>query len=147
MKKSIIIVFILLFSINTFSQKDILYISDVSYQTELKGTFFFLIKSTDKRFNHDLYMFEVESSDLPYTVSIYKQGKEIDIANVHLTELSYFSNKSSNDTHIELSLTKRIKIVMKIPDHIKNREKFNFEYMVWDVRYSGTVKDVLPTSF
>ncbi len=142
-----VIIFILLFSIQIFSQKDNLYISDVSYQTELKGTFFFLIKSTDERFNHDLYMFEIESSDIPYTVSIYKQGKEIDIANVHLTGPSYFSNKSSNDTHIELSLAKRIKIVMKIPDHIKNREKFNFEYMVWDVRYSGTVKDVLPSSF
>lgn len=106
---------------------------------------FFVIESKDPRFDFDVYNFYILKKNFGKQ-SLYDIGKEVSLDTIHYINPSHFNQQSACETHIELSLKKQINIVSKIHNEklVKKKDE-KPKYMVWDVIYYGTLKDLVYT--
>ncbi|PSG89940.1 hypothetical protein [Aurantibacter aestuarii] len=155
MKKSIIIISLLLVSVLVTAQDKIrnsnelyIYIENTNFISGvLSYNAYFSIPSIDKRFQGDNYYFNIDYRGLDYK-SLFSLGNVIDINTIeYVNPITEFKSMSNCELHNLLSLYKRIYIITDIPKSklISNKDSSK-KHILWYTNYNGTQKDVVHTN-
>lgn len=146
MKKVFVIIFCF-FYVNMFSQENekiYLYVNHNSFWPALLGYKAVIgIKSKDKRFMHDNYLFKIDYKDLDYQ-TLYSLGIPVNISNIGYIEnpAEYFRNYSNWELHEKFSLYKTIFIITKIPKKkLEQMDDKSKTYIMFPAHYRGTQKN------
>lgn len=130
--KLIFLILLIIFTFSTSLKEDseatYLLISNKNFTPDLLGyKAFFSIKSTDKRFQGDVYKFRIDYKSLDYQ-SLYSLGTLVDLDTIHyLQPEKAFKSISNCELHEKLSLLKNAYIITELPNTTNNSKK---EYMI-----------------
>lgn len=106
----------------------------------------FSLKSKDPRFDRDSYIFYIVNKQPFEEIPLYDLGQYVNLDTINYIKPEYYESHPPCQTHIELSLAKRIRVISKIPkDKLLELKDEKSEYMIWYVFYYGTVKDWVYT--
>lgn len=146
MKKCLLLFFVFIFSF-CFSQENkpiYILIDRATSNIKIKDfgyEFSFYIKSEDKRFQHDTYVFNLFFKD-ENTSPLVEMAKRIDLKSVdYILAVDFFKSKTPCEIHEELTLRK-VCFIKQIPS-FDNTEKL---YQYWSPQYYGTVKNIVMSA-
>ena len=151
MKKRLYVLFLCIFvfqGLSAQSNEYYIFVDDLfyrfSYEKQL-GTGF-AIKSNDKRFVADYYIFSVQNlkgfdNNGGYEYFTLDEIRtEVNLEKLNIHEFSYFENKKNWQVHEELSLVSEIFLIQKVKES-------NGSYNCYKIPvvYEGTRKNTVPT--
>lgn len=143
----IIVFFYFIFSSKSYSQqKKELYILIEDSITQMPNTEFshelvYNVKSNDPRFQRDSYYFSIPFDGFQ-AKKLEEEGKAINLKEIDYQKSSvFFNNKPACEIHEELSLNQ----VFLIKEFKKSNINSESKFIIWQVIYSGTVKNTVYT--
>ena len=129
---------LIFFSLNIFSQETILLELNENIRFGGNGSngydFAFSIKSLDKRFKHDAYLFNTPNWKIfDSEIKLDELKKEMDFELDNIINYDILKETDACETHEKFSLAKSIYLI----------KKQKGKYFYWKLTYNGAVKNVV----